>query len=136
MVVVGTGIEVVVVGAVGAEVVVERGARRRVVGGGAVAVDEDRHPTANGAASTATSATDRHLRTPTPSGSPGRDLRTRTPRGQLDRRATGARAARRGDQIRTNVIISTSPALARHAHWNSALCRSVPAVSPCTVATA
>ena len=47
--------------------------------------------------------------------------------------ALRAAAARRGARIRTSVMKSTTPATSRHAHWKSALWRSVPAVRPCTV---
>ena len=44
-----------------------------------------------------------------------------------------AAAARRGARIRTSVMKRTTLAVSRHAHWKSALWRSVPAVRPCTV---
>ena len=47
--------------------------------------------------------------------------------------ALRAAAARRGARIRTSVMKRTTPAARRHAHWKSALWRSVPAVRPCTV---
>ena len=56
------------------------------------------------------------------------------PHGESAAAPVAVRAVRRGDQIRTSVIMRTRPDMSRQAHWKTALCRSVPAAKPCVVA--